>query len=250
MLGEPNFQNRTLFHGDNLKFLRGLNSESIDLIATDPPFKKGRDFHATPNSLAAGARFQDRWSWADDVEQAWIDQIEDDWPAVHAVIEATKTTYGEDMAAFLCFMGVRLLEMHRILRSDGSIYLHIDPTAHAYVKMLLDAVFGKRNFRNEVVWKRTGSHNSTDGYGPVHDVIMYYTKGDNYCWNQIRIAQDEYIAQRYTYIDERGRRFYPVSLLAAGTRRGSSGMPWRGIDVTAKGNHWRYTIDRLEELAY
>ena len=120
-------------------------------MATDPPFKKGKDFHATPDSLAAGARFQDRWSWADDVEQAWVDQIEDDWPAVHAVIEASKTSYGQDMAAFLCFMGVRLLEMRRVLREDGSIYLHIDHTAHAYVKALMDAVFGKANFQNEIV---------------------------------------------------------------------------------------------------
>ena len=93
-MGTPNFANRTLYHGDNLAFLRGMNSESVHLIATDPPFNKGKDFHATPDSLAAGARFQDRWSWANDVEQAWVDQIEDDWPAVHAVIGAAKTSYG------------------------------------------------------------------------------------------------------------------------------------------------------------
>ena len=104
-----------------------MNSETIDLIATDPPFNKGRDFHATPDSLAAGAKFQDRWSWADDVEGEWVDKITDDWPAVQAVIEAARTTYGEDMAAFLCFMGVRLIEMHRILKATGSLYLHCDP---------------------------------------------------------------------------------------------------------------------------
>ena len=89
-MARPNFRNRTLFHGDNLPFLRGLNSGTVDLIATDPPFNKGRDFHATPDSLAAGTRLQDRWRWADDVEGAWIDQIQDDRPAVWEVIDAAQ----------------------------------------------------------------------------------------------------------------------------------------------------------------
>jgi site-specific DNA-methyltransferase (adenine-specific) len=93
------------------------------------------------------------------VEQEWVDRIADDWPAVHAVIEAAKITYGEDMAAFLCFLGVRLMEMHRVLADDGSIYLHIDHTAHAYVKTLMDAIFGKANFRNEIVWCYAGGGN-------------------------------------------------------------------------------------------
>ena len=108
-MGEPNFLNRTLFHGDNLPFLRGLNSESVHLIATDPPFNKGRDFHATPDSLAAGAKFQDRWSWDDDVEGEWVDQITDDWPKVMNVINGSRESYGDDMGAFLCFMAVRLM---------------------------------------------------------------------------------------------------------------------------------------------
>ncbi len=125
----PNWRNRTLFHGDNLDFLRGMNSETVDLIATDPPFNKGRDFHATPDSLASGAKFQDRWSWKDDVEGEWIDQIQDDWPAVWEVIDAARAAWGDDMAAFLCFMGVRLIEMRRVLKDTGSLYLHCDPTA-------------------------------------------------------------------------------------------------------------------------
>ena len=151
-MAAPNFRNRTLYHGDNLPVLRGMNSGSVDLIATDPPFNKGKDFHATPDSLAAGAKFQDRWSWADDVEQAWVDQIADDWPAVHAVIEAAKASSGEDMAAFLCFMAVRVLEMRRVLKDTGSLYLHCDPTASHYLKNLLDAILGRRQFRNEIVW--------------------------------------------------------------------------------------------------
>ena len=177
-MAAPNFANRTLYHGDNLAFLRGMNSESVHLIATDPPFNKGKDFHATPDSLAAGSRFQDRWSWADDVEQAWVDQIEDDWPAVHAVIEATKASYGQDMAAFLCFMGVRLLEMRRILKPTGSLYLHIDHTAHAYIKTLMDAVFGKENFRNEIVWGYFGPSSTKRWFPRKHDTILFYAKSN------------------------------------------------------------------------
>ena len=101
-----------------------MNSESVHLIATDPPFNKGRDFHATPDSLATGASFQDRWSWNDDVDQEWVDQITDDFPKVMNVIQGSRNSYGDDMGAFLCFMAVRLLEMRRILREDGaSIYI-------------------------------------------------------------------------------------------------------------------------------
>ena len=161
-----NWKNRTLFHGDNLTFLRAMNSESVDLIATDPPFNKSRDFHATPDSLAAGASFQDRWSWERDVHQDWVDKIKDDFPAVWEVIDAANSVYmrktkknlkrpkeevGSDMGAFLCFMAVRLLEMHRVLNPTGSLYLHCDPTASHYLKAIMDAVFGWKNFKNEIV---------------------------------------------------------------------------------------------------
>ena len=109
-----NVPNRTLFHGDNLPFLHGINSESVHLIATDPPFNKNKDFHATPDSLAAGAGFQDRWSWRDDIHDDWLDAIQHDYPEVWQIVQSAKHSYGYDMAAFLCFMAVRLLEMHRI----------------------------------------------------------------------------------------------------------------------------------------
>ena len=183
-MAEPNWRNRTLFHGDNLPFLRGLNSETVDLVATDPPFNKGRDFHATPDSLAAGARFQDRWSWADDVEGAWIDQIQDDWPAVWEVIDAARVAWGDDMAAFLCFIAVRLIEMRRVLKPTGSLYLHCDPTASHYLKTLLDAVFGRRNFRNEIVWSYGLGGSSRRYYSRKHDVLLFYVRGSDYTFNK------------------------------------------------------------------
>ena len=184
-MATPNFQNRTLFHGDNLKFLRGINSGTIDLIATDPPFNKGRDFHATPDSLAKGAKFQDRWSWADDVEQAWVDEIEDSAPGVAWAIESARVTYGEDMAAFLCFLGVRLIEMHRVLKDTGSIYLHCDPTANGYIRTLMDAIFGRKNFRNEIVWAYTGPGSpKMRQFNRKHDTIFWYSKGEEWTFNK------------------------------------------------------------------
>ena len=179
-----NAANRTLFHGDNLLFLRGINSGTIHLIATDPPFNKGRDFHATPDSLAAGAKFEDRWRWDEDVHQDWVDAIQDDWPAVWQVIEASRSAAGEDMAAYLCWLGVRLLEMRRVLRDDGSIYLHIDHTAHAWVKALMDAIFGRKNFRNEIVWCYTGPGSpGMRQFNRKHDTILWYSVSEQWCFN-------------------------------------------------------------------
>ena len=184
-MAEPNFANRTLFHGDNLGFLRKLDTGTVHLIATDPPFKKGRDFHATPDSLAAGASFQDRWSWARDVHQDWVDKLADDYPHVLHVIEGSRKSYGDDMGAFLCFMGVRLLEMRRVLCDDGTIYLHCDHTASHYLKELMDAIFQRRNFRNEIVWQRTITRkgNLTRGLAEDTDTILRYSKGRQFTWN-------------------------------------------------------------------
>ena len=181
--GNPNWKNRTLFHGDNLKFLRAMNSNAVHLIATDPPFNKGRDFHATPDSLADGASFQDRWTWDDDVHPEWVDQITDDWPHVMNVIQGSRASYGDDMGAFLCFMAVRLLEMRRVLRDDGSIYLHCDPTASHYLKELMDAVFGKRNFQNELIWCYNVGGKSKKRWARKHDTILFYTKSRKFTFN-------------------------------------------------------------------
>ena len=175
-MAERNFANRTLYHGDNLGFLRGMNSGTVNLIATDPPFNKSKDFHATPNRLASGAKFEDRWSWHRDIHDEWLDSLQREEPEVWQVITTAKSVYGDDMGAYLCWLGVRLLEMHRVLADDGSLYLHIDHTAHAWVKCLLDAVFGKENFRNEIVWCYSGPSNAKRWFPRKHDTILYYVK--------------------------------------------------------------------------
>ena len=208
MSGNINVRNRTLFHGDNLPFLQGINSGAVHLIATDPPFKKGRDFHATPGSLAGGASFKDRWNWDDDVHDDWVDRIKDDWPAVWAMIEGAKLSYGEDMAAFLCWLAVRLMEMHRILRPDGSLYLHIDHTAHAYVKCLMDAIFGWKNFRNEIVWGYPPNGRAPKyGFHRKHDVLLFYSKGQNPTFHHQYTPMTKESASKYTKVDEHGRRY-------------------------------------------
>ena len=196
-MAEANFKNRTLYHGDNLEFLRGMNSGTVHLIATDPPFNKNRDFHATPDSLASGARFADRWSWEKDVHDEWVDSIKDDWPAVWRVIDAARVASGEDMAAFLCWLGVRLMEMHRILRDDGSIYMHIDHTAHAWVKAMMDGIFGNRNFRNEVVWSYRKMPNNAKMFQKNHDTILFYSKSNSYTFNRLREESAESSKRTY-----------------------------------------------------
>ena len=248
-MGIPNFKNRTLFHGDNLVFLRGINSETVDLIATDPPFNKGRDFHATPDSLATGAKFQDRWSWADDVEGEWVDQITDDWPNVMTVINAARESFGDDMGAFLCFMGVRLLEMRRVLKDTGSIYLHCDPTASHYLKMLMDAMFSAQHFRNEVVWKRSDSKGNT-GQGSKHfarvnDTILFYNKTIDSVFNaQYVPLNPDYVDRFYRYTDMDGRRYKLDNMLGPGGA--AKGNPQ--YEVMGVTRYWRYSRKRMQLL--
>ena len=242
-MAELNVANRTLFHGDNLDFLRGINSDTVHLIATDPPFNKNRDFHATPDSLASGAQFHDRWSWRDDIHDDWLITIQRDYLAVWRAIQSAKEIYGDDMGAFLCWLGVRLLEMHRILTDDGSLYLHIDDTAHAYVKALLDAIFGRQGFRGQVVWRRYGSHNDARNYGRVYDVLLYYAKDGKGIWNGAYTKLDpKYVKEAYQHSDDRGQ--YTTAPLHTG------GLSGGGYRYTYQGHDrvWRFSEERMQEL--
>lgn len=191
--GAPNWENRTLFHGDNLAFLRAMNTESVDLIATDPPFNKGRDFHATPESLAAGAKFQDRWTWEEDVHQSWIDQITDDYPKLMEAIESARYAHSEGMGAYMCFMAVRLIAMRRVLKSTGSIFLHCDPTASHYLKAVMDAVFGWKNFKNQIIWHYQTGGAGKEQFARKHDVIFFYSKSKDskFYPDRIRMTRTE-----------------------------------------------------------
>ncbi len=217
-----------------------MNSESVDLIATDPPFNKGRDFHATPDSLAKGAKFQDRWSWERDVHQEWVDQLTDDYPKLIEAIESARYAHSDGMGAYLCFMAVRLLEMHRVLKPTGSIYLHCDPTASHYLKAAMDAIFGWKQFRSNIIWRRINrTGRGTNRFANNADHVLYYVNGQTFTWHQpYQPHSDAYISKAYRHVDEKGRRYQIGDLKGAGVRHGSSGMPWRGVDPNKSGSHW------------
>ena len=240
-----NFADRTIWTGDNLDILRGLDSASVDLIYLDPPFNSNRNYAAPVGSAAAGAAFKDTWTLSD-LDVAWMGLIADEQPAMYQVLQAAGLTHGKGMQSYLCMMAVRLLEMRRVLKDTGSIYLHCDPTASHYLKLLMDTVFGADKFKNEIVWKRTGSHGGSKRWGPIHDTILFYSASDDYLWNRVYQAYEtSYLERHYRLEDDIGR-YQLVSLTGAGTRTGDSGQPWRGVDPTESGRHWAIPIAALQ----
>ena len=240
-----NFADRTIWTGDNLDILRGLNSASVDLIYLDPPFNSNRNYAAPVGSAAAGAAFKDTWTLSD-LDVAWMGLIADEQPAMYQVLQAAGLTHGKGMQSYLCMMAVRLLEMRRVLKDTGSIYLHCDPTAGQYLKLLMDSIYGSDNFKNEIVWKRTGSHGGSKRWGPIHDTILFYSASDGYLWNRVYQEYDiSYLDRYYRFEDDRGR-YRLVTLTGAGTRTGDSGMPWKGVDPTRSGRHWAVPLSALQ----
>ena len=174
--------NRTLFLEDNLPVLRGLDSESIDLIATDPPFNKGVGAFKGTTKAGVDVEFKDVWTW-DDVQTERLEKLEKNHPRLFNMIRYANDAAGDDMGAFLCWMSVRVLEMHRVLKPTGSIYLHCDQTASHYLKAMLDAIFGRKQFRNEIVWSYRRWAGKARQYQRMHDAVFYYVKGGEYTWN-------------------------------------------------------------------
>ena len=179
----------TLFTGDNLYVLNGMNSASVDLIYLDPPFNSKRTYSAPVGSKSAGASFKDMWTWQD-VDEAYLERMVDDYPYLMQYIEAVGAIHGKAMMAYLAYMTQRMLELHRVLKDTGSLYLHCDPTASHYLKLILDRVFGYNNFRNEIVWCYTGPSNTKKYFPRKHDVILFYVKDKkrgNFYSEQIRM---------------------------------------------------------------
>ena len=165
--------NHTIFTGDNLDIMRGMDSASVDLIYLDPPFNSNRHYQAPIGSKAAGAQFKDAWTF-EDTKEAWWGLIADKHPAIYKVIDAAGDVGNEGDKAYLIYMAMRLLEMHRVLKPTGSIYLHCDPTMSHSLKMVMDAIFGRKNFRNEIIWGyRTGGI-SKQHFPRKHDILLLY----------------------------------------------------------------------------
>ena len=170
---------KTIFTGDNLPIMRGMNSESVDLIYLDPPFNSKANYAAPIGSEAAGAEFKDTWT-LNDVDAAWLDLIEAKHPQLNRVIHAAMSNSDK---SYLIYMAVRLLEMHRILKDSGSIYLHCDPTMSHYLKLVMDTIFGKQHFQNEIIWCYERGSRRKSQFGRKHDVILFYSKTKNYVFD-------------------------------------------------------------------
>ena len=246
-----------LYYGDNLSVLReSIKDASVDLIYLDPPFNSNASYNilfkgpAGGNSAAQIEAFDDTWHWNDSAESAFTDVMRCGNAAASTMLRAMRSFLGDnDMMAYLAMMAVRLIELHRVLKPTGSLYLHCDPTASHYLKILLDAVFGAENFRNEIVWKRTSAHSSAKRWGAVHDTILFASKSSDFLWNKITMDYDDvYLNAFFTHQDADGRRWRRADLTGAGVSKGASGLPWRGIDVTAKGRHWAVSADQLDAL--
>lgn len=172
----------TLYTHDNLYVLMGLNSELVDLIYLDPPFNSKCTFAAPLGSKLAGVSFKDMWTWSD-VDEAYLERLVTHYPALVRFIEASSAAHSTAMAAYLTYMAQRIIEMHRVLKSTGSLYLHCDTTASHYLKFVLDTIFGKDNFRNEIAWCYGSGGASKSHFSKKHDTIFFYTKSKQYTFN-------------------------------------------------------------------
>ena len=247
-----NFADRTIWTGDNLDILHGLNSASVDLIYLDPPFNSNRNYAAPVGSAAAGAAFKDTWTLSD-LDVAWMGLIADEQPAMYQVLQTAAITHGngKGMQSYLCMMAIRLLEMRRVLKDSGSIYLHCDPTASHYLKLLMDSIYGGTNFQNEITWQRTESHNTARRYGNITDTILFYTKGSDWVWNRVFHEQggqvhSEQQMKRYRHVDPDGRKYRLDDLTAPRPDSNSGKFEWRGT-MPGPGRGWGYRLEQLEE---
>ena len=246
-----NFADKTIWTGDNLDILRGLNSETVDLIYLDPPFNSNKNYEAPVGSSAAGAAFKDTWTLSD-LDVAWMGLIAEEHPAVAYLLDTAGRAHGKGMQSYLTMMAVRLMEMRRVLKATGSIYLHCDPYASHYLKMLMDAIFGAVNFRNEIVWKRRHGFSSavhqSVRFGVCTDVILFYARTDTtgFCpqYNKDSVEYQAYIAKYFTHVDGDGRRYQATSLTNPAYRPNLI-YDYKGYPPPTNG--WMITKEKMEQ---
>ena len=248
-MSAPNFASGTVWTGDNLAIMRGMNSASVDLVYLDPPFNSNRHYEAPIGSKAAGAAFKDAWT-LDDIDVHEHGELADRNPAAYSVIEAARQAHGKSMQSYLIMMAVRLLEMHRILKPTGTIYLHCDPTASHYLKLLMDGIFGKGNFRNDIVWKRKAGRGETQNaairFGVTADSLLFYAKSKaTLLERQYRPNNPAYIASKFTHVDHSGRR-YRLDNLTSPSPRPNLVYEYKGYQPPKNG--WAVSRERMEQM--
>lgn len=236
-----------LYFGDNLDVLRQhVASESVDLVYLDPPFNSNASYNVLFKNDAGGQSgaqiqaFDDTWHWSLQAQATYQALLTCGHQKLAAQVAAFYSCLGtNDLMAYLVMMAPRLLELHRVLKPTGSLYLHCDPTASHYLKVLLDAIFGAEQFTSEIIWKRTHAHGGAKRFGPVHDVVLYCRKSSQFVWNeQFTDYSDSYRETFFRFEDSDGRKYRLTILTGSGRRTGSSGKPWRGVDPTLAGRHW------------
>jgi DNA modification methylase len=244
-----------LYYGDNLAVLRQhIAADSVDLIYLDPPFNSNRSYNVLfrqTSGLESQAQieaFDDTWTWSHESAATYQGLINGGAPAgVADAIEAMRRLLGEnDVLAYLVMMTARLVELHRVLKPTGTMYLHCDPTASHYLKIILDAVFGAERFLTEIIWKRTSAHNRVTRFGPVHDVILGYAKGDTWTWNPQYVPYDqEYIDRDYRRVEpETGRRFRISDVTS---NRPGSRYEWNGLPPPGR-RFWAYSLETMQRF--
>ncbi|MEA2173555.1 MAG: hypothetical protein QOD00_1147 [Blastocatellia bacterium] len=244
-----------LFFGDNLSILREqVAAESVDLIYLDPPFNSSANYNVLfqekggEQSAAQITAFEDTWHWTQEAEATFYETVRDAPERVVNIMGALRSFLGQsDMMAYLTMMTPRLVELHRVLKETGSIYLHCDPTASHYLKLILDAIFGPMQFRNEIVWKRTSGHNDARRrYGDQSDTILFYAKGLSYTFNTSFASYTEkYIQSHYSNIDKHGRR-YTTRDLRSPSPRPNLTYDYKGYQPHPNG--WSVSIEKMKEL--
>ena len=253
-MGKPNWKNQTIWTGDNLDIMRGMNSASVDLIYLDPPFNSNANYAAPIGSKAAGAAFKDTWG-LDDINLAWHGEIKHDYPGLYALLTATREIHGDSMMSYLIYMAIRIMEMRRLLKPTGSIYLHCDPTASHYLKLLMDAVFGKNNFRTVIARRRNesgakGSQHAPKSWGSNVDAIFFYSKGAEPTFDPRVAKLDEETAKRkFPKTDKNGERYNTKTTAWRSPSMGDRPTlcySFRGIDPPYPSG-WRLKPERMEE---
>lgn len=242
-----------LFYGDNLDILRRyLRDETVDLVYLDPPFKSNQDYNvlfAEKDGTRAASQFkafEDTWEWNVEASRVYEELVEAGG-RTSDVMQAFRRFLGaNDMLAYLTMMAPRLLELRRVLKPKGSLYLHCDPTSGHYLKVLLDAVFGPENFRADITWRRTGTHSDAKRWSPVADTLLQYSKTADYIWNPVfKPHSDDYIAAKYRFVDRNGRR-YMLDNMTSPKPRPNMMYEWKGHSSPPLG--WRYSRQTMAEL--
>jgi DNA modification methylase len=245
-----------LYFGDNLDWLPKIDPESVDLIYLDPPFNSQASYnllYKSPDGGPAEAQFQafeDSWTWGPAANLCYHHVLTSNSPAADILVALRDFMHESDMMAYLAMMTARLIEMHRVLKSTGSLYLHCDSTACHYLKIILDRIFGPRAFRNEIIWKRSHAHN--DGkqgarhFGRITDSILFYSKtSGNYTWNRLYRPYDQkYVDRDYRRKDDNGRRYRISDMRGPGGAE--KGNPF--YEVMGVSRHWAYSKEKMDQF--